>query len=135
MGELKHALSLHYDIEGHTLLSDDQSFPYSDKEIELVCGSLVTVRKGTLQVIHLTVKEFLRATHGQGASVSSDLLVDPRQASLALTMVCLKCIEVSCTEPMVDLNTGIPRIDLLINPSNITMLRKEKPFVEYASFS
>ena len=88
MGELKHALSLHCDIEGHTLLSDDQHFPYSDKEIELVCGSLITVRKGTLQVIHLTVKEFLRATHGQGASLSSDLLVDLRQASLALAMVC-----------------------------------------------
>lgn len=50
--EFKQALTLHYEMEGDTLLTDDQTFPYSDKDIELICGSLVTVRKGTLQVIH-----------------------------------------------------------------------------------
>ena len=128
-------MSLHYNIEGHILLSDDQSFPYSDKEIELICGSLVTVRKGTLQVIHLTVKEFLRAAQGPGASVYSDLLVESGQASLALTRVCLKGIETGCTKPMVDIDSGIPRVDLSIDPSKIKILREEKPFLEYASFS
>ena len=117
------------------MLSDDQSFPFSDKEIELVCGSLVTIRKGRLQVIHLTVKEFLMAPHEPGASLYADLLVDPEKANLALTLVCLKCIEANCTEPLVDLDTKAQRIDLHIPPSRIAMLRKEKPFVEYASFS
>ena len=57
---------------------------------ELIGGSLLAVRKGTLQVIHLTVKEFLRATDGPRNSPHAELLVDPRQASMTLTHVCLK---------------------------------------------
>ncbi len=76
--ELKQALKIQYEADEDTLLSDSKSFPYSDKDVELVCGSLIVVRNGSLQVIHLTIKEYLRSSHSPGKSNFSDLLVDAR---------------------------------------------------------
>ena len=76
-------------MDGDTLLSDGQTFPYSDKDVELVCGSLITIRKGVLQVIHLTVKEFIRSPQKTSGSTCSSLLVNPEFGSLQLTLVCL----------------------------------------------
>ena len=128
--ELRHALSLHYEIEGDTLL-----FEYADKDIELVCGSLVTVRQGILQTIHLTVKEFLTSTHGPTYSTYSDLLVDPAKASSHLTLVCLKCIQDNCNESMVDLAPGIARLDIKLNDEVIMQRQRQVPLAEYASLT
>ena len=128
--ELRHALSLHHKIEGDTLL-----FEYADKDIELVCGSLVTIRQGTLQVIHLTVKEFLTSTHGPTYSTYSDLLVDPAKASSHLTLVCLKCIKDSLNESMVDLAAGIARLDIELDDEAIMQRQCQAPLAEYASLT
>ena len=120
--ELRHALSLHYEIEGDTLL-----FEYADKDVELVCGSLVTVRQGTLQTIHLTVKEFLTSTHGPTYSTYSDLLVDPAKASSHLTLVCLKCIQDNCNESMVDLAPGIARLDIKLDDEVVMQRQRQVP--------
>ena len=128
--ELRHALSLQYEIEGDTLLSE-----YADKDIELVCGSLVTVRQGTLQTIHLTVKEFLTSTHGPTCSTYSDLLVDPAIASSHLTLVCLKCIKDSCNASMIDLGPGIARLDIKLNNGAVVQRRRQAPLAEYASLT
>ena len=79
-------------MDGDTLLTDDRSFPYSEKDVELICGSLVMIRKGILQVIHLTVKEFLRTPQESSGSNFSGLLINPDHGSLQLTLVCLRCI-------------------------------------------
>ena len=128
--ELRHALSLQYEIEGDTLLSE-----YADKDIELVCGSLVTVRQGTLQTIHLTVKEFLTSTHGPTCSTYSDLLVDPAIASSHLTLVCLKCIKDSCNASMIDLGPGIARLDIKVDNGAVVQRRGQAPLAEYASLT
>ena len=128
--ELKHALSLHHEIEGDTLL-----FEYADKDIELVCGSLITVRHGTLQVIHLTVKEFLTSAHGPESSNYCDLLIDPGKASLHLTLACLKCINVSCKESIVDLDPGIARLDIKLDDEAVLQRRRQAPLAEYASLT
>lgn len=132
--EIKQALTLHYKIEGDTLLTDDQSFPYSDKEIELTCGSLVTVRKGTLQVIHLTVKEFLRSKHGVENSGFSNLLVDPERASLTLTLVCLRCVGHS-SKPLLDMDSKMLRTDWTIETGVLARRLAQAPLLEYAIFS
>ncbi len=132
--EIKQALTLHYGIEGDTLLTDDQTFPYSDKEIELTCGSLVTVRKGNLQVIHLTVKEFLRSKHGIEDSGFSKLLVDPERASLKLTLVCLRCVGLS-SKPLVDLDSKMLRTDWTIETGVLAHHVARAPLLEYASYS
>ena len=57
--EIKHALVLHYETEGHSLLYTDGCFPYSDRDIGLVCGSLVSDENDTLRIIHSTTKQYL----------------------------------------------------------------------------
>lgn len=37
--------------------SDDDDLLYSENDLELLCGSLVTTRNGVLQLIHLSIKE------------------------------------------------------------------------------
>ena len=132
--EVKQALTIQYDMDGDTLLADDRSFPYSDKDIELICGSLVTIRKGTLQVIHLSVKEFLRSRHKSDDPTFSSLLVDPEHASLHLTLVCLRCIAAN-VEPLVDLKSKVPQIDWALDKDALDRCRARAPLLEYASFS
>ena len=128
--ELKHALSLHHEIEGDTLLSE-----YAEKDVELVRGSLVTVRQGTLQVIHLTVKEFLTITHGPKNSTYSDLLIDPAKASFHLTLACLKCISVNCNKSIVNLDPRIARLDIKPDVEAVIQYQRQAPLVEYASLT
>ena len=102
--------------------------------MELTCGSLVTVRKGSLQVIHLTVKEFLRSKDGSKASGFSDLLVDPGCASLQLTLVCLRCIAHN-SKPLIDLNSKRLRTDWTLEADVPVRHLARAPLLEYASFS
>lgn len=120
--ELRQALQSHYLREGHSLLSTGGSFPYSDKDIELVCGSLVTVRNETLQVVHLTVKEFIKAPSGL---TTLRLLADTKGASLQLTLVCLSFLRHECAEPIAKISQKRP----------IGARRSKRPFLEYACFS
>lgn len=90
---ISEALTFHYDVKGHALLTGEQLFSYANKDIELVCGSLLTIHDGNLQ-IHLTVKEFLGDKEAWADPTDSytQLLVDPTSASLQLTLVSLKYI-------------------------------------------
>ena len=134
VAEVKQALTIQYDMDGDTLLADDRSFPYSDKDLELICGSLITIRKGTLQVIHLTVKEFLRSRHGTDDPTFSSLLVDPEHASLQMTLVCLRCIAANA-EPLADLKSKVPQIDWALDKDALDRCQARAPLLEYASFS
>lgn len=121
-------------MDGDTLLTDDRSFPYSDKDLELICGSLVMVRKGILQVIHLTVKEFLRSPQEPSGSKSSGLLINREYASLQLTLVCLRCIA-DYAEPLIDLESKVPQIDWALDAAALERCQARAPLLEYASFS
>ncbi|KAK0506834.1 hypothetical protein JMJ35_010747 [Cladonia borealis] len=57
--ELCTALSYQYKLEGQTLLYEDSTFPYSEKDIELMCGSLIIIRNGQVQSAHYTVKSYI----------------------------------------------------------------------------
>ena len=128
--ELKHALSLHHEVEGDTLLSE-----YAERDIELICGSLVTIRQETLQVIHLTVKEFLTSTPGPQHATYSDLLIDPAKASLQLTLACLKCIKPNCNKPITSLDPGTARLDIKLDPEAVIRCQHQAPLMEYASLT
>lgn len=132
--EIKHALALHYDMDGDTLLTDDRSFPYSEKDVELICGSLVIIREGILQVIHLTVKEYLRTPQESSGSKLSGLLINPDHGSLQLTLVCLRCIA-NHAETLIDLESEVPQIDWALDPAALERCQARAPLLEYASFS
>lgn len=121
-------------MDGDTLLTDDRSFPYSEKDVELICGSLVMIRKGILQVIHLTVKEFLRTPQEPSGSKFSGLLINPDYGSLQLTLVCLRCIA-DYAEPLIDLESKVPQIDWALDSAALERCQARVPLLEYASFS
>ena len=123
-------MSLHHEIEGDTLL-----FEYAEKDIELICGSLVTVRQETLQVIHLTVKEFVTSTHGPKLSAYSDLLIDPAKANLDLTLACLKCIQVNCVRSIVSIDSRTARLDIKLDVEAVIQRQRQAPLAEYASMT
>ena len=133
--ELKQAISVLYEIEGDSLLVEEQGSLHSDKDVELICGSLLAVREGTLQVIHLTVKEFLRAIGEPRNPAYAELLVDSRHANITLSHMCLRCVETNCEHPIVDVKDEIARNDIQIQPTTTELIRKERPLAEYASFS
>ena len=95
----------------------------------------MTARNRTLQVIHLTVKDFLTSSHDLTTTLYSELLIDSRSASLQLILVCLRCIEMSCLEPLVGLDSGVHRIDLKLDPAVLLKRRLDNPLVEYGCFS
>lgn len=129
--ELRQALESHYRHEGQTLLSADGSFPYSNKDIELVCGSLVTVRNGTLQVVHLTVKQYIKSLSGP---TSLRLLAETKGANLRLTLACLTLVRHNCLEPIAKLFPLRP-IGAEEEKPDLSLLRSKNPFLEYACFS
>lgn len=129
--ELRQALESHYRHEGQTLLSADGSFPYSNRDIELVCGSLVTVRNGTLQVVHLTVKQYIRTPSDP---TTLRLLAETKGANLRLTLACLTLLEHNCLEPIAKLFPQKP-IEAEEEKPDLSLLRSKNPFLEYACFS
>ena len=135
MNELKQAISVLFEIEGDSLLIDEQGSLHSDKDIELICGSLLVVRKETLQVIHLTVKEFLSAIDGPRNSAHAELLIDPEKANMALSHMCLKYIATDCVYPITDVKDDISRINIQNLPSITESIRNERPLAEYTMSS
>ena len=129
--ELRQALETHYLNEGHSLLSRDGSFPYSDRDIELVCGSLVTVRSETLQIVHLTVKQYIQSRSG---STTLRLLAETKDANVQLTLSCLSFLKHKCAEPIVELSPKRP-IEAEEDELDLSLLRSQEPFLEYACFS
>ena len=90
--ELCTALTHQYKLEGHTLLYQDSMFPYSEKDIEIMCGSLVVIRNGQAQLAHYTIKSYIfewTKKNNSCTSVDTFYLPDSTQTSLDLAKVCL----------------------------------------------
>ena len=135
--ELHTALAVHCQLEQSTLLPRDQVLLYSEREIELVCGSLVSIRDGRIQIVHLSVKEFLQrgqSTEGL-ARPYSELLVDPNKASHQLTLCCLRYISMSCREHGIYFVSGTRPSDRGINTASLRRLQHKFPFTRYAALS
>ena len=134
--ELREALSIHYQLRSNKILSSKEALLYSDKEMILFCGSLVTVRNDTIQLIHLSTKEFLQKTCVSGRVIvaPSLLLVDSLEASLQITLTCLICLSIYCKKPLVHLNSSAISVDLTVSQSMIEERKKTFPFTEYAVF-
>ena len=128
---MKQALESQYLHEGHSLLSTDGSFPYSDKDIELVCGSLVVIRNETLQIVHLTVKQYIKSPSGP---TTLHLLTETKGAGLQLTLACLSFLKHKCVEPIAKLLPERP-IDVEDDALDLSRLYSKDPFLEYACFS
>ncbi|KAL8969768.1 MAG: hypothetical protein Q9197_004170 [Variospora fuerteventurae] len=103
MDELREALSFQYQAQGHTLLSDGE-FPYADKDIENMCGSLVSIRHGQIQTVHQSTKEYLVGL-GEDWRPSQALAILPTSVdtTLQLASICLKYQEKLCKSSLTKL--------------------------------
>lgn len=122
-------------MERQQPITGEQSFQYAEKEIEKACGSLLTSHEGTIQVIHLTVKEFMMNVTSRTNNSYKQLLVDPAAASLQLSLVSLNYISQRLTTPIVDLDAKTNRMDLELDRVRLQDRLEQNPFMEYASFN
>jgi hypothetical protein len=58
--KLRTALSQQYRLEGQTLLYHESEFPFSERDIEILCGDLVIIQNGILLPSHYTFKNYIR---------------------------------------------------------------------------
>lgn len=94
--EIHEVLSLEYS-SGVDLFDNSQSLLFSERDIELVCGTLVTVRHGSVQLIHLSAKEFLQSFDESQSNASlRHLLVDASKAHKDLSKYCIDYLQSHC---------------------------------------
>lgn len=134
MDELREALSFQYQLEGHTLLSTGLSsseFPYAEKEIELMCGSLITIRDGQIQPIHQTTKEYLIdiGRYRTGDPLEK-ILPDSEEISLQLSSVCLNYLSNVNITPLRELQE--PLRESTTKQEVIENLRAKNRLLEYS---
>ena len=122
-------------MDGYQPIADEQSFPYADKDIEIACGSLLMIRGGTVQVIHLTVKEFLMDLTSSTNESYKQLLVDPTAASLEPTLVCLDYISQRLRAPISNLDAKTNPMDMEVDDMRLQDRLEQNPFIEYASLN
>lgn len=132
MNELREALCCQYQAQGHTLLSDGE-FPYTDKDIENMCGSLISIRHGQIQTVHQSTKEHLIGLNedrrlNQGLSILPTSL----DTSLQLLSVCLTFQEKLCKSSFAKLQMS--PFDNLPEAFDVQMLQDEQKPLNYSFF-
>ena len=132
MDELREALSCQYQAKGHTLLSEGE-FPYTDKDIENMCGSLISIRNGQIQTVHQSTKEYLVGL-GEDEVLNQDLSILPTSVdtSLQLTSVCLTYQEQICKSSLVKIQ--ILPFDHQPKGFDIRLFQANKKLLEYSFF-
>lgn len=130
MDELREALCCQYQTQGHTLLSDGE-FPYADKDIENMCGSLISIRHGQIQTVHQSTKQHLiglseehRLSHGLS------ILPTSLDTSLQLVSVCLIYQEKLCKSSLAKLQ--LFPFDHLPEGFDVRMLQDNQKLLDYS---
>ena len=132
MDELREALFSQYQFEGQVLLSNGE-FPYAEKDIELMCGSLISVRDGQIRTVHQSTKGYLIGMSGdKRLSMDRAILPNSIETSLQIVSVCLTYLDKFCTSS----------IGSLQNPSSkdqrgnrkLHGLREKNKLIEYTCF-
>lgn len=89
------------DIDSNESIDD---FLFSPSEIQIMCGSLVTVIDGIVQLAHLSIAEFLRrGPPNMAQSKIGDFFVDIPSANIHLTSVCVEYLDRSLGDPPIQL--------------------------------
>ena len=132
MDELRDALAFRYQAQGHTLLSDGE-FPYADKDIEDMCGSLISIWHGQIQTVHHSTKEYLVGL-GENRQIGQGLEILPTSVDISqqLASICLTYQEKICTSSLANLQ--IDPFDRHPDGFDINILKDKKKFLEYSFF-
>lgn len=132
MDELREALCSQYQLEGQILLSNGE-FPYAEKDIELMCGSLISIRDGQIRTVHQSTKGYLIGmSSDQRFSMDMALLPNSIETSLQITSVCLTYLKKYCTSSIRRLQNVSS--DNQLGKKIIHDLRNENKLIEYTCF-
>ncbi len=128
--ELREALVCQYQAQGLTLLSDGD-FPYTDRDIEDMCGSLISVRHRQIQTVHQSTKEYLVGL-GETRQVSQGIVILPTSVdtSQQLASICLKYQERLCTSSLAKLQ--IAPFDHHPDGFDVRLFREKNKLLEYS---
>lgn len=129
--ELEEALKLEY--TGETpLFGHDNALIYTERDIELACGSLLTVRSSTVQLVHLSAREFL-----QDPSIRLNIddalhqyLVDVPSVNRQITSHCVSYLMSRCSAQEV-----LPADDNRSPTYNADQLKQTLPLLDYVCFN
>lgn len=131
--ELEEALKLEYGADRPRSDFDfDNDLLHTERDIELACGSLLTVRSGTVQLIHLSAGEFLQ---NQSIRLNIDdslrqYLVDVPSVSAHIASHCASYLLSQCAPPEV-----LPARDIRTAKADLDVLKHRLPLLEYACFN
>ena len=129
--ELEEALKLEYTVET-PLFDFDNALLYTERDIELACGSLLTVRSGTVQLIHLSAGEFLQ-DHSIRLGIDGALqqyLVDVPSVSARIASHCVSYLLSRCAPPEM-----LPTYATRTAKDDIDHLKQRYPLLDYACFN
>ena len=106
---------------------------YGRKDIELVCGSLVTVNEDSIRLIHLSTRDYLRSS---AEAVRLEAPLDSFLVDVPLTQnrIALTCLEYLGSRNVIENPKFTPTIDasLLARPREIADISDRNPLFEYA---
>lgn len=110
---------------------------FSEKDLELICGSLVTVRNGVLRLIHLSTKEILQEKPGGMSSEDPcwPFYIDVQEIGPRIALLCTsyiathQCNVNSYIKPDI---TPISRLEPRSGGFDLSKVIGEAPFIEYA---
>ena len=106
---------------------------YGRKDIELVCGSLVTVNEDSIRLIHLSTRDYLRSS-ADAIGLKSPLdkfLVD---VPLVQNRIALTCLEYLGSRSVIESPNFVPTADTpsLARQREIADISERNPLFEYA---
>lgn len=134
--ELVEGLKAEYN-KTSSMFDDERGFQntllYGRKDIELVCGSLVTVNEDSIRLIHLSTRDYLRSSAeaiGLEAPLN-EFLVD---VSLTQNHIALTCLEYLGSRNVIETTNFTPTIDTasLARQIEISDIIDQNPLFEYA---
>ena len=131
--ELEEALKLEYNTERPRSEFDvDNALLYTERDIELACGSLLTIRSGTVQLIHLSAGEFLQkpSIRLNTEDALRQYLVDVPSVSARIASHCVSYLLSQCEPPEV-----LPACDIRTVKADVDGLKHRLPLLEYACFN
>ena len=119
--EVEEILKFEYDNNDQDTLVTDSA--HTVQEMQMVCGSLISVRNQSIQLVHLSTRDFLLNRQDAGEPTAS-FFVDLGSESPRVANTCISFISKTCTSEDVD-----PR------RSGCPPIQTQKSFLQYACFN
>ena len=117
--------------------SENDDLLYSEKDLELICGSLVTTRNGVLRLIHLSTKEILQEKPDGTSSEDScwPFYIDVRKSGPRIALLCASYIATHQynIDSYIKLDiTPTSRLEPRSDKFDLFEIMGKAPFIEYA---